>query len=34
LNYAGQAALVASGAPTEQNIFYQLCPAPLLLPFI
>jgi len=34
LNYAGQAALVANGAPTEQNIFYQLCPGPLLLPFI
>ncbi len=34
LNYAGQAALVADGAPIEQNIFYQLCPQPLLLPFI
>jgi KUP system potassium uptake protein len=34
LNYGGQAALVASGASTEQNIFYLLCPQPMLLPFI
>jgi KUP system potassium uptake protein len=34
LNYAGQAALVASGAPTKDNIFYQLCPPQLLMPFI
>jgi KUP system potassium uptake protein len=34
LNYAGQAALVASGASTQQNIFYLLCPQPMLLPFI
>ncbi len=34
LNYAGQAALVANGAPSGQNIFYLLCPQPLLLPFI
>jgi KUP system potassium uptake protein len=34
LNYAGQAALVASGAPTQDNIFYQLCPPQLLMPFI
>src|SRR6202142_3520623 len=26
LNYAGQAAIVISGAPTAGNIFYQLCP--------
>ena len=26
LNYAGQAAIVLNGAPTEGNIFYQLCP--------
>jgi KUP system potassium uptake protein len=31
LSYAGQAALVLSGAPTADNIFYRLCP-PLLLP--
>jgi KUP system potassium uptake protein len=34
LNYAGQSAIVLEGAPTEDNIFYQLCPAPLLVPFI
>jgi KUP system potassium uptake protein len=34
LNYAGQAALVASGVSSEQNIFYLLCPQPVLLPFI
>jgi len=32
LNYAGQAGFVLAGAPTEGNIFYHLCPAPLLLP--
>lgn len=34
LNYAGQAALIMSGDPISDNIFYQLCPAPLLLPLI
>ena len=34
LNYAGQAALVLDGAPTDGNIFYRLCPDPLLLPLI
>src|SRR4051812_29647429 len=34
LNYAGQAAHVLSGAPIEGNIFYELCPAPLLLPLV
>jgi len=34
LNYAGQAALVLEGAPTDGNIFYRLCPAVLLLPLI
>ena len=34
LNYAGQAAIVLAGAPTEGNIFYRLCPAPLLTPLI
>jgi len=34
LNYFGQAALVLEGAPTEGNIFYRLCPAPLLMPLI
>ena len=34
INYAGQAAIVIDGAPTEGNIFYNLCPAPLLTPLI
>jgi KUP system potassium uptake protein len=34
LNYAGQAAIAASGGPIDGNIFYRLCPAPLLLPLI
>ena len=34
LNYAGQAAIVLEGAPAVENIFYQLCPAPILIPFI
>jgi KUP system potassium uptake protein len=34
LNYAGQAALVLDGAPSGGNIFFQLCPAPLLIPLI
>jgi len=34
LNYAGQAAMAASGEPIDGNIFYRLCPQPLLLPLI
>jgi KUP system potassium uptake protein len=34
LNYAGQAAIVLEGAPTGDNIFYRLCPGPLLMPMI
>jgi KUP system potassium uptake protein len=34
LNYAGQAALVLAGAPTDGNIFFRLCPGPLLIPLI
>src|SRR5215831_15360227 len=34
VNYAGQAALVLEGAPTDGNIFYRLCPDSLLLPLI
>jgi KUP system potassium uptake protein len=34
LNYAGQAAFVLAGAPSGGNIFYHLCPAPLLLPLV
>jgi KUP system potassium uptake protein len=34
LNYAGQAALVLSGAPTAGNIFFRLCPSVLLVPMV
>jgi KUP system potassium uptake protein len=34
INYAGQAALVLNGAPTDGNIFYRLCPVPLLIPLV
>jgi KUP system potassium uptake protein len=34
LNYAGQAGYALSGAPIDGNIFYHLCPAPLLLPLV
>jgi KUP system potassium uptake protein len=34
LNYAGQTALVVDGAPTADNIFYQLCPPALLIPLV
>jgi KUP system potassium uptake protein len=34
INYAGQAALVIDGAPTDGNIFFRLCPDSLLLPLI
>jgi KUP system potassium uptake protein len=34
LNYIGQAAIVVDGAPTDGNIFYHLCPTPLLTPLI
>ena len=34
LNYAGQAAVVLAGAPTDGNIFFRLCPEPLLLPLV
>jgi len=34
LNYAGQAAIAMSGEPITGNIFYRLCPQPLLLPLI
>jgi len=34
LNYVGQAAIVIAAAPTEGNIFYRLCPQPLLTPMI
>ncbi|MBV9532609.1 MAG: potassium transporter Kup [Bradyrhizobium sp.] len=34
LSYAGQAALVIEGAPTDGNIFFRLCPGVLLMPLI
>jgi KUP system potassium uptake protein len=34
LNYAGQSAIVLEGADITGNIFYRLCPGPLLIPFI
>ena len=34
LNYAGQAAIVLQGKPTQGNIFYQLCPSLLLTPLV
>jgi KUP system potassium uptake protein len=34
INYAGQAGLVLEGVPTEDNIFYRLCPLPLLVPLV
>ncbi len=34
VNYAGQAAIVLNGAPTQDNIFYRLCPPILLVPLI
>jgi KUP system potassium uptake protein len=34
LNYAGQAALVASGANIDSNIFFRLCPQALLVPMV
>ena len=34
VNYAGQAAIVLNGAPTQDNIFYRLCPPALLIPLI
>ena len=34
LNYAGQTGLLLAGGPIADNIFYQLCPHPLLIPLI
>ena len=34
LNYAGQAAIVVGGAPTEGSIFFHLCPKPFQVPLI
>ncbi len=34
LNYAGQAAIVLDGAPTDGNIFFRLCPGWFLIPMV
>jgi KUP system potassium uptake protein len=34
LNYAGQAAIVLADGVTADNVFYRLCPSPLLVPMI
>ncbi|WP_369790807.1 potassium transporter Kup [Rouxiella sp. WC2420] len=34
LNYAGQSALILSGADVTQNIFYRLCPPGMLIPLV
>jgi KUP system potassium uptake protein len=34
LNYAGQCAIALNGAPIADNIFYRLCPEPLLIPLV
>jgi KUP system potassium uptake protein len=34
LNYAGQAAIILDGGSTQGNIFYRLCPEPLLIPLV
>jgi KUP system potassium uptake protein len=34
LNYAGQTALVLSGTPPTENLFYALCPPMLMVPYV
>ena len=34
LNYAGQCGLLLSGGSAQDNIFYQLCPPALMIPFV
>ena len=34
LNYAGQCAIALRGEPIANNIFYRLCPEPLLIPLV
>jgi KUP system potassium uptake protein len=34
LNYAGQSAIALNGESIADNIFYRLCPAPLLVPLV
>ncbi len=34
LNYAGQTALVLNGTPPTENLFYELCPPVLMVPYV
>jgi KUP system potassium uptake protein len=34
LNYAGQSAIALNGASIANNVFYRLCPGPLLIPLV
>jgi KUP system potassium uptake protein len=34
LNYAGQCAIALRGEPIANNVFYRLCPEPLLIPLV
>ena len=34
LNYAGQSAIALRGEPIANNVFYRLCPEPLLIPLV
>jgi KUP system potassium uptake protein len=34
LNYAGQAAILLNGGKVDGNIFFHLCPAPLVIPMV
>ena len=34
LNYAGQSAIALAGEPIANNVFYRLCPGPLLIPLV
>ena len=34
LNYAGQSAIALRGEPVADNMFYRLCPQPLLIPLV
>ena len=34
LNYAGQCAIALRGEPVANNVFYRLCPEPLLIPLV
>ncbi len=34
INYAGQSAIALAGEPIANNVFYRLCPGPLLIPLV